>query len=332
MRILGLKTLRKSAVMLKKRFINGAVILGYHRICNITNDPYNITVSTHNFTDQLKVLKKVANVISLNELVHCINSGELPKRTVALTFDDGYLDNLNEVVPRLDSVKMPATFFLTTGFLGQEPWWDKLARLVYNALSIPDYLSLSFESGLFTWKKPRYASNSHNNLSDHSQNNLLLALYQFSLTTSAEVREQLAAQLENRIGKEGNSRPSTRLLSEDEVLQVVSSDLVEIGAHSVNHPMMACLPESEQLYEIEHSKEYLERLLNRKIYGFSYPNGSVSHKTKMLVEKAGYSNACGSHNDLVWSKRQVFHLPRLWVPDVNGDEFTRWLKRWVVLS
>jgi peptidoglycan/xylan/chitin deacetylase (PgdA/CDA1 family) len=330
MRIPGLKTIRKSAVKFKKRIINGAVILGYHRIAVPTNNPYNVCVAPHHFTEQLEVLQKVANVIELNELVECIKTGEIPKRAVVLTFDDGYLDNLIEGLPKLDQFQMPATLYLTTYSLGQELWWDKLARLVYNAVTIPDAVTLSCDSGLFKWKMPGKANKTRDDKSDNTRKNLVLALYKFSLIHSPEMREQLIDPLEELVGIKANGIPSTRLLSEDEVQQIAGSELVEIGAHSVNHPLLANLPESDQQYEIEHSKDCLERLLNRKVDSFSYPNGSVSPKTISLVEKAGYTSACGSNNDLVWHRSQLFHLPRLWVPDVNGEDFLYWLKHWLI--
>jgi peptidoglycan/xylan/chitin deacetylase (PgdA/CDA1 family) len=328
MRIPGLKTLKRSAIQFKKRFVNGALILGYHRIADTAYDPYNICVTPHHFSEQLEVLRRVAHIISLNELVNHIKSGEFPRRTVVLTFDDGYLDYLNEVLPRLERLQTPATLFVAAGYLGQELWWDRLSRLIYDTASIPEELSLRSESGQFNWKIPQSALKTHGNLSVNARQDLVRTLYDLLLKQPTEMKVQLIAQLENQVGMRSNSIPATRLLAEEELVQLAGSGLVEVGAHSVNHPLLASLPESEQRFEIEHSKSCLELILKQEVNSFSYPNGSMSQTTISLVEKAGYTSACGSFNNIVWHDSDLFHLPRLWVPNIDGAGFSDWLRRW----
>jgi len=97
----------------------GVSVLMYHSIAR--NDIF-FTVKLANFVKQMKYLKdKQYQVISLAELVEILESDEpLPKKTVVLTFDDGYQDNYTNAWPILKKYNFPATIFLITGLVGKE--------------------------------------------------------------------------------------------------------------------------------------------------------------------------------------------------------------------
>jgi peptidoglycan/xylan/chitin deacetylase (PgdA/CDA1 family) len=120
-----------------------------------------------------------------------------------------------------------------------------------------------------------------------------------------------------------------RTLIGDEVLELASSELIEIGAHSVNHLMLADQPADEQKFEIKQSKVFLDELLGYPINGFSYPHGSVSSGTMEIVRNSGYKYACASHNDVVWVGTNRFKLPRFWIPNWGGKKFREWLYWWL---
>ena len=91
------------------------------------------------------MLARDYRVIPLDELLRT-PAGDLPPRAVALTFDDGYLDNLVEyAAPVLERAGLPATFFLTSGWLGRpgEYWWDTLERVLLLNESVPPSIDLS---------------------------------------------------------------------------------------------------------------------------------------------------------------------------------------------
>ena len=108
------------------------VILMYHRIADEPVDPWGLAVSPARFEEQLQVLRRTRHPLPLTDFVHRLVAGTLPARAVALTFDDGYADNLFAGKPRLVAADIPATVFLATGYLDRtgEFWWDELARLI----------------------------------------------------------------------------------------------------------------------------------------------------------------------------------------------------------
>jgi len=108
------------------------VILMYHRIADEPNDPWSLAVSPAHFEEHLRVLSRTRHPLALTEFIAKLRAGTLPPRAVAVTFDDGYVDNLTAGKPRLTAADVPATVFLATGFIDRrEPiWWDELACLV----------------------------------------------------------------------------------------------------------------------------------------------------------------------------------------------------------
>src|ERR1700691_5876406 len=108
------------------------LILMYHRIADAPVDYWGLAVSPARFEVHLSILRRTRHPLPLLEFVDRLVAGTLPPDAVALTFDDGYVDNLAAGLPRLAAADVPATVFLATGFLDRlEPfWWDELARLI----------------------------------------------------------------------------------------------------------------------------------------------------------------------------------------------------------
>src|SRR3989338_3960849 len=111
---------------LRNLFKPTARILIYHRIADPQNDPYLLCVSPQNFHAQIKFLKENFRVVPLVQLVQEVRSKKLKNETVAITFDDGYVDNLHNALPILEEYGVPATIFITAGYVGgSKPfYWD----------------------------------------------------------------------------------------------------------------------------------------------------------------------------------------------------------------
>ena len=127
-----------------------AIILMYHRICDLEIDPWGLSVNSDNFEQQLLVLKRKFNVISLTELVERLNQKKSLKNCVCITFDDGYLDNYLNAKPLLEKYNCPATFFIPTYFIGSSMqfWWDELAEIILKSPKLPLHISLNINDEL----------------------------------------------------------------------------------------------------------------------------------------------------------------------------------------
>src|SRR5829696_8506777 len=145
MRIRGIGRLRQIARWPKNRIERKVLVLIYHRISDLPSDPRSLSVTPHYFAKHLEILRQYARPMRLQQMSQALIDGNLPDRAVVVTFDDGYADNLYNAKPALERYNVPATFFLTTGYIGhkREFWWDELDRLLLQPAKLPNTLRLS---------------------------------------------------------------------------------------------------------------------------------------------------------------------------------------------
>ena len=262
----------------------------YHRIASARPDPWSLCVSPDHFREHLEVLQRYHRV-RLDQLspggwsIH-------PQLSVAITFDDGYADNLYEAARLLKRYDTPATFFITTGYIGTgcEFWWDELERLVPADKYLPFYQKLQ-----------RLA---------HAE------------------RRQFLDAMGIELGKSLSCRSSHRPLNSEELEKLASHELFEIGAHTVTHPLLAAQSAEQQYSEIAGSKAWLQKLLNRSVTSFSYPYGGADHYNLSAVQAVralGCSRACSTTARPSLKSDDPYQWGRMQVPDVGGDEFRRML-------
>src|SRR5215203_1242979 len=128
MRIPGLGRIGRIVWRARNRFTPEALVLLYHRVTRLETDPQWLSVPPERFDEQVEMLVRNWHVLSLPRLLGTLHEGTLPKRSVVITFDDGYADNLFEAKPILERHGLPATVFVASGFVGrrEEFFWDEL--------------------------------------------------------------------------------------------------------------------------------------------------------------------------------------------------------------
>lgn len=290
MRWPGRKSATQGLRWLRSRFQRRIVVLGYHRISDSSADRHGLAVAPHRFEQQMAAVVRLARVIRLKDLADAFAATAAGKPQVVVTFDDGYADNLSAALPVLERFGIPATVFVVSGYLGREFWWDELARLE----PVPD--SSRREAELAA-------------LSDNERRPVLDRLV-------AECRWRAPA-------------PLYRALTTEELRQLASTDLVEIGAHTATHRVLPGLPLDEQRWELQESRRVLQTVIGSAVTCFSYPHGAVSGTTMRLVTEAGFSLACCSKPDVVTVRSDMWAVPRFWVQDWSGDQFETFLRRWL---
>jgi peptidoglycan/xylan/chitin deacetylase (PgdA/CDA1 family) len=313
----------------------------YHRVAEPDVDPWVLSVSAQHFAEHLDVLQKEARPIGLGQLVQAHMTGNIPDRAVAVTFDDGYADNLHSAKPLLERHTIPATVFVTSGRIGHERefWWDELEQILLYPGKLPQILTLNINSRTFRselneaadYGKDQFLRDFRWNVGwpqdptrRHSLYRTLHPLIQ-SLR-EAEQRKVIDALLAWS-GVKLIRRPSRRVLSNDELLALGQSDLIEIGAHTVTHALLSELPESLQQDEIRQSKLHLEEKMGRPVRCFAYPYGSYTRQTVTLAQEAGFECACSTIDDSVWRGSDRFQLPRVTVEDWDGETFAKRLRQ-----
>jgi len=296
------------------------LVLLYHRVANDPVDAQLLAVSPENFEAHLKELAKNYRVLPLCELIKEIGNGGLKPDTVAITFDDGYLDNLLNAVPVLEKCGLHATVFVTSGMVGsqKEFWWDALERIFLTCEPLPEFLNLGGSRGDFKWDM----CSSEGRLKAYKE------LCSFIRTLPADTINKTIDFLFKWSGIKKQARLTHRIVNEADLLELSSSPLIEIGAHGVNHVVLGLMKPEEQTYEIRESKRNLERITGQPIRLFSYPYGTISdfnEITKKILQEEGYDAGIANIQGSVNSPVDLHAIPRRLVRNWDGEQFQRWL-------
>jgi glycosyltransferase involved in cell wall biosynthesis/peptidoglycan/xylan/chitin deacetylase (PgdA/CDA1 family) len=318
-----------------------ALVLMYHRVAGGLSDPWSLCVAPERFAQQLEVLRKFTEPIPLRDLVATFRSGDMPARASVLTFDDGYADNFHNAQPLLQSFEIPATFFLTTGAIGSpnEFWWDELDRLLLQPGRLPNLLQLDINGAIQKWELGDAADYSEEHFRrdsrwkapenpPSSRHALYVALWRLLQPLTENDRRSVLNELLVWAGREAHGRSTHRPLSLDEVTALGQEKLVEIGSHTVTHPVLPELPFEMQRDELRRSKARLEEILGRPVTSFAYPYGSYAAGTVPIVRESGYACACSTNDGVVTRSADWYQLPRVEVQDWDGAEFGRRLSTW----
>jgi peptidoglycan/xylan/chitin deacetylase (PgdA/CDA1 family) len=295
------------------------MILLYHRVADAKFDPWGIAVSPRRFEQQMLKYKKYRVVLSLPELVELHIRGDLPNNAIAITFDDGYACNAQVAAPLLDSLGIPATFFISTSAVlkCEEFWWDQL-EAIFTSPSTPRKLDLhvsgsrrSIDLGAEQHKfnkRPEWRP-------FEPPDNRLQSVYLEAWTFLRGLTDIERAECFRNLLAQCKSPPSPRVshmaMSVDELRTISQHSLFEIGSHTVSHPALPSLTVDEQAREIAAANECLERLIGRRISLFSYPFGAWDAETRAIVGRLGFSCAVATGSRRLWRNDSRYALPRV---------------------
>ena len=239
-------------------------VLIFHRVLPEPDPLFPDEMHAQRFREMCGWIKAWFNVLPLDQAVTHLKAGTLPSRAACITFDDGYADNLHVAVPILLQHGLTATFFIATGFLdGGRMWNDTIIETVRgrNDLSIADRQA---------------AIASHIN-----------AIKYRPAVERIAVTEQLAQSAHAQL-------PANLMMTCAEVKTMRQAGM-QIGAHTVSHPILASLTDDQARREIDDSKQFLEDLLGERIGLFAYPNGKpgedYSPNTVDIVRRLGFDAA-----------------------------------------
>jgi len=320
-----------------------AVILMYHRVIDPGPDPWGLCVSPRHFEEQLQVLATHFHPVAMAELAAAGRAGSVPERGVAITFDDGYVDNLHNALPALRRRSVPATVFVVPGYLGRRQyWWDELETLFLRTATLPANLTLTVNGTQHQWNLGSPPARSGALGGDWARwrawddpptarHALYLSLWQLLQPLPEESRCNALAELRKWSGVASSDEPTPAVMTLDDLHALAEDGLIEIGAHTMTHPVLSAISIARQREEIGRSKALIEEILQRQVSGFSYPYGArtnYSTDTVNAVRDAGYEYACSTTASSVTRGADPFQLPRFQVGDWSGDEFAVHLRTW----
>jgi peptidoglycan/xylan/chitin deacetylase (PgdA/CDA1 family) len=245
------------------------------------------------------------NVIPLQEAVTKLSSDKLPARSACITFDDGYKDWLTGANPALKKRNLHATFFITSGQLSGKPLWNER---ILAAISQPIEKTIQLSHQALTQIPANCEAERKAAIRLLDQELKYLTLHR---------REQLLLELETQCNVKKLDAP---VMSAESVRELHSQGF-DIGAHTINHPILTYCSAEEVRHEIGGVREELERVIGGEVAGFAYPNGrphaDFSFHHVKAVEQAGYKYAVTTHWGAADSKCSPFQIPRFtpWGPN-----------------
>ena len=303
-------------------FQKNCIVLIYHRVTELKNDPQLLAVNPSNFEDQIKYLKENYNILSLKELIECLKKKKVPSKSVVITFDDGYLDNYNQAYPILKRYQVPATIFVSSGMISsnREFWWNELEYIFFEAEDIiSKALELEIKGKFHRW----FIRSSPGALKVYDD------LHPLIKGLNIEAREAIMENLFRWAGKERIARPTHAVMDVAELKMLAQSNIIEIGAHTCLHPRLSNESCEVQTKEIEGSKLDLEKLLQNEVKSFSYPFGTsadFNSDSVGAVKKAGYICGIANNQGCVTNDTDPFTVPRMLVRNWTTSEFANNLK------
>jgi peptidoglycan/xylan/chitin deacetylase (PgdA/CDA1 family) len=326
--------------------MTGPLILLYHRVTTLDADPQLLAVGPENFAAHLSVLEEIARPMPLSDLVSAARAGQDVHDAFAITFDDGYEDNLLTASPILREQRVTATIFVATAGLNSrhEFFWDDLDRIFLQPNCLPGSLNLQVGSTAWQIDLGDDATLSTADAVQHRHWNVTLTetpttrhrayreLCGLLHGSPTQRRQHLLEQIREWSGLGSEVRATHRMLSESQLKHLAQDELIEIGAHTITHPLLSAETPEIQQREIRGSKTALESILNRSITSFSYPFGGrrdYTPDTIAAVRDAGFEYACSNFPGPITASLDPFQLPRVLVRDWPAQEFRNRLTQWL---
>ncbi len=210
--------------------------------------------------------------MSLGDLFQALKNDEAPANAVAVTFDDGYFDNLVYAKPLLEKYEVPTTVFVCTGYLEyqREFWWDEVERIFLTAGDLPERILVPCSGSqpriTQLGERGRYGSQdaeAHRKWNVQMQSNptrrheAYRACHGILKDLTPRLLNLALDSLRKQTGQPTAPRPSHRPMRWEEVKELATDGLIEIGGHTRWHTRLPSLSPLDQAEEIRSGRQDL---------------------------------------------------------------------------
>lgn len=273
-------------------------VLIFHRVHAEADPLFPGEAHARSFDRQLGWLKRWFNVLPLAEAVTGLRDGTLPARPAAITFDDGYADNRTVALPILQRHGLTATFFIASGFLdGGRMWNDTLIEALRRCPGPRlDLTPLGLDA--------------HSVSSIEERRTAIQTL--IPRLKYLEPAERLR-QVERIAECAGAELPDDLMMTSAQVRELARAGMT-IGAHTINHPILARLKDDEALQEMREGRRQLEAIIGAPVRLFAYPNGkpdedyTAAHAR--MAREAGFEAALSTAWGAASPGCDLYQIPR----------------------
>ena len=273
-------------------------VLIFHRVLPRPDPLFPEVPCAAEFEATMRWIGTWFNVLPLTSAVDRLYDGTIPARALSITFDDGYADNEEVAAPILKGLGLCATFFVATGFLqGGCMFNDRVIeairghqapRLDLRAIGLEEYALGSVEERR------------------RSIEAVVLGIRHFD-----PERRQAATRV---IAELTGASASPRLMMNPDQVRRLRALEMEVGAHTVTHPILTRLSEDQAFDEIRSGKRELEEILGESVQLFAYPNGTPGRDYAAIhaamARDSGFSAAVSTAWGAASTRSERFQLPR----------------------
>jgi peptidoglycan/xylan/chitin deacetylase (PgdA/CDA1 family) len=230
----------------------------FHRVLNRLDPLLAHEPDVARFDAQVRWLRDTFTLLPLGAALEHLYAGTLPAGALSITFDDGYHDNAEQALPVLQALGVPATFFITTRYLDGGMMWNDRVTAALRHWPEPMIDLTAHGLGLVELGTDRAAA--------------LHALLPCVKYLPYGEREALADELFER-----SAAPAARMMMDATAIRSLCEAGMEIGGHTVSHPILCKLSAHAAEREIADNKRTLENIAGHQLTLFAYPNGRPRH-------------------------------------------------------
>lgn len=275
-------------------------IIPYHMVTSSPNCFFP-AISTQLFERQLRHFAKYYHLVSLEEIVTRVRTGKSIRKCVAITFDDGFLDNYTEAYPLLKKYNSPATIFLTTGSIetGEVPWFIKF-RYMFMKTKKTFFQIILTEPKSFIIRTPQQKFRASQEIMNHLRG------------VSDHKRVFWFNWLKSALEVNDFSELSGTMLNWKQIKEMSQNGL-SFGAHTVSHPILTQVSLEQARKEILKSQKAIETALDKEVTTFAYPFGKrkqYSEEIKSILKKAVFQCAVTTEPGVNDKSADFFELKR----------------------
>ena len=306
----------------------------YHRIADERCDPWALCVAPQRFDEQMSIVAKRRAARDLAAFAGD-DAYTAQGEQLAVTFDDGYVDNVTAALPVLERHDIPATIFVIGHAIGRkrEFWWDALQRALLESGSLPKELVFPYGAGQSHYRLDAPVNDTPDRATwradddDPATPRQRLFLTLWAAIVVLDPAEQDAA-VDHLLAWAGMPvlPPRGRLPATPEQFAALARHpLISIGSHTLDHVSLPDLSLQRKRDQIEGGHRAIEALVGRRVDRFSFPFGRLDGESRSIVRGLGVDVACTSAIRAATLSDDRRELPRLQVNDMEGEAFARWL-------
>jgi peptidoglycan/xylan/chitin deacetylase (PgdA/CDA1 family) len=290
-------------------------ILIFHRVAPTVDPMFPAEMDAARFDRLMALIARSFQVMPLADAADRLEQRTLPPRAMCITFDDGYADNHDVALPILRRHGLSACFFIATGFLdGGRMFNDTVIECIRR--STRSRIDLG-EFGLGVVDPQTSAQRA-------AVVDRLLAVIKFRPPVE---RLQALERLQRLC--QPTALPDDLMMTGSQVRGLHAAGM-EIGAHTVTHPILCKVTDSTAEQEIIDSRNLLESLIDRPVRLFAYPNGlpdrDFAYRHAEMVRRHGFVAAVSTAEGVAAHGDDRYQMPRV---NVWGNSPWTWIARLV---